>query len=354
MKILRFFFRLFTLIVAMALVAAIGAYLYIFKSNFNAVQYDGEKLITIHRGYGFRQIAQELKKQGVIKQIRPLLIAGELMKTESLNIKPGRYYIPSGMTNPELLRFMYSRKETVVRVTILEGTRGSQIAGVIAASLDIDSTEFMQAFTDTTLLRELQIPAPNFEGYLMPDTYDIIWSSTGRDVIKLFAKEFRKFFNNQMRTRAAELGLSENEAITLASIIEDETPVPSERPLIASVYLNRLKKGMKLQADPTVQYALGGGYRRLFYSDLKIDSPYNTYMYAGLPPGPIGNPSRSSLKSALYPEKSPYLYFVATGNGGHFFARTGEEHLRNVAKYQSIMRVKRAEQKAESSVAAKP
>lgn len=339
---LRIAVKLAFLVMVFGVVLFGFAYIYFFKSTLNALPYEQPKLVRVHRGMRYRQIVDELHKQGIIKYKEPLYIVGYAFRKEAENIKPGRYYIPSQMTNVGLIQFMHSREQDEVRVLIPDGLQGREVAGVINEYLDIDSLDFMKAFTDTVLLRELGIPAPNAEGYLLPDTYNIPWESTARDVLKFFVKEFRKLYNDSLQAIATRAGLTESEVITLASIVQSETPVKSERPLIAGVYLNRLRKGMKLQADPTVEYALGGEHRRLFLRDLKFDSPYNTYMYEGLPPGPINNPSRDAILAALHPEPTPYLFFVATGTGGHRFSETAEGHLDNVAVYREFMKIKRA------------
>src|SRR5574338_301217 len=159
-------------------------------------------------------------------------------------------------------------------------------------------------------------------------------NTSPEEAIRIFYKGFTDFFTDSLKLRAKKIGLTVNQVLTLASIIKGETDRIEEMPIISAVYHNRLKIGMRLQADPTIQYLLPGGWRRLTYQDLKIDSPYNTYKYSGLPPGPINNPGKNAIMAALYPEKNNYLYFVADGNGGHRFSKTYSEHLRNVTLYR--------------------
>jgi UPF0755 protein len=328
--------KLLFLLFMLGTVALGFAYMYLFKSSLNSVRYEQPKLVKIHRGMSFTQIVSELQKEGVIKQTWPLQIVARFMP-ELTNIKPGRYYIPSGMTSAELLRFMHTRKQDEVKVRIPEVSRGAQVAQIIAQNLDIDSASFMKAFSDTELLKELGVDAPNFEGYFLANTYSLPWSWTAEDVIRFFVKEFRKVFNDTLRDLARKRGLTEVEVITLASIVEAETGLASERPLIAGVYLNRLERGMLLQADPTFIYAaiLENDYdgNPNNPKHRKRDSPYNTYLYRGLPPGPIGNPTKESILAVLYPAKTKYLFFVATGYGGHRFAETAEQHAANAALY---------------------
>jgi UPF0755 protein len=170
----------------------------------------------------------------------------------------------------------------------------------------------------------------------MPMTYRFYWQTNEDEILKVLVGEFKKVFNDTLQRRASAIGMSVNEILAMASIIEHETAVDSERPVIAGVYYNRLRKNMRLQADPTVQYLLQDQPHRLHYSDLARESAYNTYRHPGLPPGPINNPGRHSILAALNPAKHRYLFFVANGNGGHTFTRTYNEHLRAVQKYHRV------------------
>ncbi|MBO8093497.1 MAG: endolytic transglycosylase MltG [Prosthecochloris sp.] len=296
-----------------------------------------DERIPVHRGASFRSILEQLEQRGVVRDKRPLLITAYLLP-ELRNIKPGRYSIPPGMSNYTLLRYLHDHPQDEERIMIPNGVRQEQIAGILARHLDTDSLSIMNMSKDPGLLTSQGIKARHFEGYSFPGTYNFPWASTPEEVLTFLARQFRAFYNDSLQTRASELGLTELEVLTLASIIEAETPLDDEKPMISSVYHNRLKRNMKLQADPTVQYALGERKDRLLYADLDADSPYNTYRYRGLPPGPICNPGRASVLAALYPADSRYLYFVATGSGGHYFAESHAEHLRNVRKYRNTLK----------------
>ncbi|MCH7773727.1 MAG: endolytic transglycosylase MltG, partial [Bacteroidetes bacterium] len=174
--------------------------------------------------------------------------------------------------------------------------------------------------------------------YLFPEVYKIYENSSPKEVLKIFYNGSEEFFVDSLERRAEKLGFTIHEVLTLASIVKGETNTVEEMPRIAGVYHNRLRIGMRLQADPTIQYILPGGWRRLLHEDLEIDSPYNTYRYAGLPPGPINNPGKNATLAVLYPEKHKYLYFVANGNGGHNFSRTLNEHSRKVKEYRRWVR----------------
>lgn len=333
---LRYVIRAVVVLFALALMALAAGYIYLFKSSLNAYQYDEPKLVKIHRGYSYRDVVNELRKEGVIKRAEPMLFLARLMP-ETRQIKPGRYYVPSGMTCSELVLYLYSRKQDEVKIRIPDGCYGWDVAKIIGENLDADSASFMQAFADPKLLKELRVDAPNFEGYLLADTYNLPWALTAEDALRFLVGQFRAFFNDTLRARAERMGLTELEVLTLASIVQRETGSKEEMPIVAGVYLNRLKKGMKLQADPTFIYAaiLANDYdgNPNTPRHRERDSPYNTYKYTGLPPGPIGNPTRDAILATLYPKKTDYLFFVATGYGGHNFSRTYEEHSRYAQLY---------------------
>ena len=296
-----------------------------------------EDRIVVRRGASLRSIITSIADTQGIRHERPLLITAGLFP-ELRQIKPGRYSIPPGLSNYGLLHYLHHHPQDEERILILEGLRQERIAGIIASQLDIDSLSFMNRTADRALLEELGIQSDSFEGYFFPGTYNFPWASTSEEVIRFLVGRFRTFYTDSLRAIAAERGLDEIEVLTLASIVEAETPLAEEKPLLAGVYLNRLKKNMKLHADPTVQYALGGKPDRLLYKDLAIDSPYNTYKYKGLPPAPICSPGALSILAVLEPAKTEYLYFVATGTGGHYFAKTAAEHIKNVKKYRASRR----------------
>ncbi len=293
--------------------------------------------VVVHRGDGLRTIIAEIRRKGAVRYEAPLLVTAWLFQ-DFRNIKPGRYKIPPGLSNYSLLDYLHRHPQDEERITIPEGLRLEKVAAIVSSRLDIDSLSFIEATRDSALLASLDVAAESAEGYLFPGTYDFAWASTPGEVIGFLVRRYRAFFTDSLQTAAKERGLDEIKLLTLASIVEAETPRDEEKPLIAGVYLNRLKKNMRLQADPTVQYALGDRPRRLYYRDLAIDSPYNTYRHRGLPPGPICSPGSAAIKAVLAPEESAYLYFVADGNGGHRFARTLSEHAKNVRKYRKILR----------------
>ena len=326
---------------------AIAVALFVLAPGINAVRQDGSGKIVVHRGESFRRIIESLHEARLIRFRWPLMIAGALNPTLH-NIKPGRYTVPRrNLSTIALLDYLHSRPQDEVRLMIPNGVEQTRIASIIAGGLDIDSTAFMDATRDPRLLRSLDIKGRSTEGYLFPGTYNFPWASTPDEVITFLAGQFRAFYSDSLKQKTAQAGLDETRLLTLASIVEAETPLDDEKPIIASVYLNRLNKHMLLQADPTVQYAIAGQARRLSYDDLQIDSPYNTYRHAGLPPGPICNPGPASIRAVLNPAKTTYLYFVATGRGGHAFASSLAEHDRNVQHYRRVRDQLSRQQEAE-------
>lgn len=251
-------------------------------------------------------------------------------------IKPGLYEVVPGTSALQILRDLRDGRYLVVRLTIPEGQTLVDIARMAETRLGLPADSLLAAARDADLLAPHGIEAPSAEGYLAPDTYDVPAHYTGRDLATLMLEQFHRAWDPGWDTLLAASPLTRHQVVTLASIVEGEAQVDEERPIIAGVYLNRLRIGMALQADPTVQYAiqLATGERkgRLYNQDYRFPSPYNTYLHPGLPPGPVGAPGRKSIEAVLAPAVVPSLYFVATADGRHIFSRTYAEHLRAVAR----------------------
>jgi len=282
--------------------------------------------VSIPEGADITQIAGILRKQDLIEH--PLLFryAVRVMGADT-KIQAGNMLLASGQSLFELIRNLTRARALGIPVTLREGITSMEAAAILHKKLGLDSAAFMAVVSDTQFVRELGLDGPSLEGYLYPDTYFIAVGTEAHRVARRMVADFRNHLPDSAQERAAEVGLSLHEVVTLASIIEWETLARSEARTISSVYHNRLRKGMMLQADPTVSYALGKGPARLFYSDLRVDSPYNTYRNTGLPPGPINNPGSFSIAAALNPERTGYLYFVARGDGTHAFSTNLADHL---------------------------
>jgi UPF0755 protein len=281
--------------------------------------------ITVARGAPFASVVDEMVKQGLIRRAWTLKFFARATQADK-KVGRGTYEFARGTAPLDILRAFVAGDVLSVRVTIPEGFTMWQVAAAFKPA-GVDSLAMMTAICDTTLIRAIQIPTSNLEGYLYPDTYHIPFGSDARDIVAQMLTKFHAVWTPEFDRRARDIALTRHETMTLASIIEAEARAPEERVLVSAVYHNRLKIHMKLDADPTVAYAKGGFRGRLFYKDLELSSPYNTYRHAGLPPGPIGNAGAASIRAALFPdERSQALYFVATGDGHHDFSDTLKEH----------------------------
>jgi UPF0755 protein len=301
---------------------------------------DEDVIVRIPEGSTFAQILDSLESSGAIGNRTAFRMLASATGKDG-RIRPGTYRFKRGTASAELLDALVEGRSTVkIKVTFPEGITTRRMASILQRDLEVDSAEFVRLANDRAFLKTIGINASTAEGYLLPDTYFLFWGEKPATLLRRLSEEFRAFYDEEMKERAKAIGLSAYEAIILASIVEGEARVDEERPTIAGLYLNRLRKGMKLAADPTIQYIIPDGPRRLLYRDLRIDSPYNTYMYAGLPPTPINNPGRSSIRAALDPQKHDYVYMVAKadGSGRHTFTRTGSEHERAVREYRERVR----------------
>lgn len=291
-------------------------------------QRDGPvRTVVVPSGASFQQVADSLAAQDLLEHRRWFLLLGKLTGTER-RVHAGTFDVPVGLSTIELLRYVEYPRVKRVKVTFPEGIDAATMAGIAAAAVGCDSAAFMRWVNDTTLARTLlDSTAVTLDGYLMPETYFVELQTPARQLVELLTRATLAVYDaDSVRSRLDSLGMSRHEIQTLASIVEGEALVDSERVVIASLYHNRLQRRMRLQADPTIQYILPGPPRRLLYRDLEIDSPYNTYRYGGLPPGPINNPGRASILAALFPADTDYLYMVAFGDGSHKFSKTLREH----------------------------
>lgn len=294
---------------------------------------EGQVVVHIPRGTGFFQIVERLDKAGLITN-RPFFYILAVAKGAARQIRAGEYELSFAMSPTEIIDKLVQGEIKSYMVTIPEDLTLREIADRLAAENLVDRKVFLSLLRDRAFLSSLGIKADSAEGYLFPETYRLDRSMTERDIIRIMVKQFWKELTPEMTRRAADMGLSVHQWVTLASLIGSETGYKEEKPLISAVFHNRLKRGMRLQCDPTVTYNLehfDGVIRRVH---LLKEHPYNTYRIQGLPPGPIGNPGRDSLRAALYPAAVDYLYFVAAGDGSHNFSRNLTDHRRAVAKYQ--------------------
>ncbi|MGA2623231.1 MAG: endolytic transglycosylase MltG [Bacteroidota bacterium] len=320
------------LIIADILLLVVGCLLY--ETFWAPHSFPGDRFVIVSKGETFSQVIDSLQKAGVIQSRFFLSLAGRL-RGYTTRIQIGKYRFRSGMSNNEvLLDLRYGATVEMITVTIPEGMRTTRLAKLLAKDFGIDSSLFMKLVGDSAFIRTLGEGSGSLEGYLLPNTYTFDWQTEEDRIIREMVNQFHKTFNDSLKARARSLGMAVSQVLALASIIEGETSIDSERVLISGVYHNRLKRGMRLQADPTIQYIIGNGPRRLVRSDLQIESAYNTYRHVGLPPGPVNNPGKSAILAALYPKRHKYLYFVANGQGGHKFSKTYAEHEHAVRQFR--------------------
>jgi UPF0755 protein len=301
-----------------------------------------QTFVMLRPGYSTRRIAAELKKDGIIRNEDAFLLWHYLRRGRSL--KAGEYLFDQPASALDVQRRLIRGDVYFRTVVVPEGFTMFEIAHAVEAAGLGPAQDFLKvAQADTALISDLAPAAPSLEGYLFPDTYEFSRMMTMHEMAAAMVKQFRQV--------AGQLGLIQGSGsappgdlertVILASIIEKETAVPGERPMVSSVYYNRLQNRIALDADPSIIYGelLAGAYTgALHHGDMRFDSPYNTYTHAGLPPGAIANPGRSSLEAAIHPAQSDYYYFVADAQGHHRFARTIEEHNKNVQAYRRAMR----------------
>ena len=292
-----------------------------------------DKLFTLSSGQGLKKTANALEREGLISNALRFTILARLDKKDTL-LQAGEYILSTGMTPREILGQLVEGRVHLYRLTIPEGYNLAQIAAAVAAAgLDTED-EFLNAARNEDLTRDLGIDAHTLEGYLFPDTYYFPRGLDSATIIATLVKQFRIAFKPEWEARAAELGMTVHDVVTLASIIEKETGAPEERPLISSVFHNRLEKGMRLETDPTVIYGIPDFDGNIKRHHLETHTPYNTYKIKGLPPGPIASPGALALEAALFPAPSDYLYFVSKKDGTHQFSKTIKDHNAAVRKYQ--------------------
>lgn len=292
--------------------------------------------VIIPRGASFGQAADSLSHNGVIGSAKLFTLYGRVVGGDR-NIKPGTYLLKHGTPWSSIIDALNGGHGLVNTVTIPEGWTISQITPALAKTLKVPAESVTAAVHDTALLARLDIPNPTLEGYLFPDTYAFPIGTTARQAVREMVYSFERRWKPSWDSAALAMNINRNDLVTMASIVEKEARLPEERPVIAAVYYNRLRRGMLLQADPTVQYALGHHVGRVLYKDLAINSPYNTYVNKGLPPGPIASPGAASLAAAANPANVQYLYFVASSDGHHEFRMTLEQHATAVRQVRAAM-----------------
>lgn len=284
------------------------------------------------QGQSLKKIASALEERKVISSAAMFVVYARL-HGDAARLQAGYYRFSDAMTPSEILRRMVAGDVYSVRFTVPEGYSIYQVAELISGRGLFDKKAFLRECFSRPLLRELGIDGKSVEGYLYPSTYDITPGMAPDDLIRQMVANFQKIYDRDFAGRAGETHLSKREIIILASMIEKEAIMPEERPIIASVFRNRMQRGMPLQSDPTAVYGVRAFAGNVSRNDITRNTPYNTYLISGLPPGPIGNPGSGAIEAVVNPARTTYLYFVAKKDGTHCFSNTLEEHNMAVRRY---------------------
>jgi UPF0755 protein len=302
-----------------------------------------EVSVRVKSGETLSQVATKLHARGVVEHPSWFRLWAKVTRNER-RIKAGYYVFQKPSSIRETLRILTLGKSLELKVTIPEGATLKEIAELLSVECDINKEKFLRLVHSSEYVKGFGIRTSLLEGYLFPESYLISYGADPEQVISRMVGQFFKVYTSEIKQRTKEIGFTMEEIVILASIIEKETACEREKAVISGVYHNRLRKNILLQCDATVQYALPKRKARLTYADLKIDSPYNTYLNKGLPPAPIASPGKTSIEAALWPQNNDYLYFVARGDGTHSFSKTLRQHNREKLKIKR-QRIKTKNQK---------
>lgn len=319
-------------VIAALLVVLLGAARYAFFIFAPAGEGRTVRIVNFTKGGSLKNLAGELEAEGIIASA-PLFVLYARLNGTAGKAQAGTYRFSDAMAPPEILRKLVTGDVFEKRFAVPEGYSIYQLAEMLDSRGYFKKKAFLEACRDPRLLEELGISGPSVEGYLYPSTYNLTKVDDPADMIRQMASQFRKIYGGRFSAAEKKSRLSREQIITLASIVEKEAVAPEEKPIIASVFLNRIKKGMPLQSDPTATYGIRAFGGKVSASDVRRDSPYNTYLIRGLPPGPIGNPGADAIEAVLKPAATRYYYFVARKDGTHQFSRSLGEHNRAVQLY---------------------
>ena len=297
----------------------------------------GSIIIPLNATY--EQVIDSLKKHQIIMNYKAFNWVAK-RKKYPLSIKPGKYLLDKGLTTNEIVNMLRAGDQEPVMVTFNNLRFLEELAGTVSKYIEPDSLELIQKFTDPAIHAKYGFNQNTFHCMFMPNSYEFYWTTTADQFLERMSMEYKRFWNEERNNKAKELGLTREEVITVASIVQEESGKRDEKPVIAGLYLNRIKRGIPLQADPTVKFALGNfRIKRVLKSHLAVDSPYNTYRNPGLPPGPINFTELSSVEAVLNAVKTPYIYMCARQDfsGYHNFSTTLDGHLANARKYKAAL-----------------
>ncbi len=317
----------------------LAAAIYLYRLIFAPFLPEETVFIYIDEEKDYEEVVGQLDEKAGLPSGKIFRLLAERMHYPN-NVKSGRYAIDPGMTMPDVIRLLRSGNQAAVKLTFNNIRTSEDLAGRLAQQLMVDSLTLLQSLRDPLVAENYGFSPENFVAMFIPNTYEVYWSTNVEGLLMRMKKEYERFWNDSRRKKAGKLNLTPEEVSTLASIVEEEATYTDEYPIVAGLYLNRLKRGMRLEADPTVKFSVGDfSLRRILYSHLEVESPYNTYKRAGLPPGPIRIPSIAAIEATLSPGQHDYLFMCAKDDlsGRHNFAVTHAEHAQNAARYQRAL-----------------
>lgn len=320
---------------------AFYGYQILFTPNILVDQQD--RMFAIPKGTTFNELRNRLYDERIINDAVSFSLLAKLKEYDT-HIKPGMYLLKADMSNTEAINLLRAGLQTPVKLTFSNARKIGELAPKLTSTIQLDSTDLAPLLQSDSVAKAYGFTKETFIAMFLPNTYEVYWTITAKELLDRMHSEYQRFWNEERKAQAANLGLSQTEVATVASIVDAETNQMSEAPTIAGVYLNRLERGMKLDADPTLVFAIGDfSIRRILNKDKEFDSPYNTYKYRGLPPGPIRMPSIAAVEAVLNSEEHRYLYFCAKEDfsGYHVFAKTLSEHNVNARKFQRALNQQR-------------
>jgi UPF0755 protein len=346
--------KIFLAFVAFSILVVGGfSYFYFNDLMYREVNFPEEVVIEIPHNTSGDKVIEEFNKKGLLlPSVFFKYLLRYYIENENAKLYAGYFKFKGRMTNIEILKTLFdSKKQKNIRITIPEGLTLEEYAEIFETKLKCDSALFIKVASDSNLLKEFEIEAENAMGYIMPNTYDFFVYEKPENIIRKLLKENKEFWDQRRLKKLEEINLTKHQATILASIVEAETPLKSEAKTVAGLYLNRLKKGMLLQADPTIQFMLGKK-QRVLYRHLEQEHPYNTYLNPGLPPGPINNPGFRTLEAVLNYERHNYLFMVSIGDGSgrHYFSTNHQDHLTYVNDYRKTRDSIKAEKKMQDTL----
>lgn len=327
------------IIITAVMLSSFAFYAYQILYTPNVLVDQESRLFPVFNSTTYDDLRDRLDEEEIVNDIVSFSFLAKLKGLDE-SVKPGLYKFTKNMSNTEAINLLRSGRQAPIKLVFNDARRIEELSTKLTSSLQIDSADLAPLLLSDSVARSYGFDSLNFISMFIPNTYEVYWTSSARDILDRMKKEYDRYWTDARTQKAESIGLTKLEVATLASIVDSETNKMDEAPTIAGVYLNRLKKGYKLQADPTLKFAIGDfTIRRILNNDKNFDSPYNTYMYYGLPPGPIRLPSMAAMNAVLDYQEHNYLYFCAKDDfsGYHAFAKTYSQHLVNAKKFQKAL-----------------